>query len=227
MQFTASTPRLARSFQDLPISVPAPITEGFICSADAAHWTNSQLATVTGNAFGGLIRRELDKINKERETAVKAKNYTGPTEEITKNGKVHLVPAKAVPSDILVTKDGTTSPMDFQAEFDAIYAAYEMVPSNRTSGTSTPKDATAALARSFAEVDLVARIQSKGLTPAKFRAVKMEDGRTKFTHLLDAQYTSKADEYMARARADMEAAEANAAADDFDLSLDTDIKQAA
>ena len=197
-----NAPALSREFAGHPISVPAVFTEGHVLTSGEAAWTNGQVATVLGNAFGGAIRRALEALDKERNEAHKNKTYTGPTVE-GKNGKPIPAPAEFADLD-----------WNPQSKFDEIFSAYEFAASTRGSGNGAKSDPTTALARTYAEVDLNARIASKGRTATEFRKVKMEDGRTKYTHLVDAQFESKKADYLERAKAEMADAAASVTEDD-------------
>jgi hypothetical protein len=173
------------------IALKVPTGYDLIDDADFRQWVYTQTATVVGNAFGGFLRRKLETVNKER----------------TAEGKKPLADAAALK-------------LDFQAEFDRIFSEYTYAPSERTPGGKATTDPIKSLALALAEIDLIAKIKAKGLTPAAFRKVKMEDGRTKFSHYRDEQFALKEDEYMERAKAQMEASEAGATGeDDLDLTL--------
>ena len=106
--------------------------------------------------------------------------------------------------------------IDAQTLFNDIFADYTLAPSTRGTGASKPKsDPIASLARSFAEADLIAKIEAKGLEVRKFRTTKEADGRTSFTRLLDAQFEKGKEDYLDRAR-EMFADAADAATDDDD-----------
>lgn len=203
-----TTATLSRESYGIPLSIPVVFDGEAILTPEQSAWASGQVATVTINAFGALVRRQLAAEDAKRAEAHKAKTYEGPMDEKGKH------PAPATVPDL--------KGVDWQAEFDTIFADYELKPSTRGtgSGSKAATDPVSSLARSLAEMDLIARIQLSGKTTvAALRKVVMPDGRRKFTHFVDQQFASKQDEYMARAKARHEEALMNAEAGE-EFSLD-------
>ena len=183
-----------RTFGGVEVTLPEAFTEGYTLTAAQAERFTALVATAAGNALGSSIRKAI-----EAETdARKSKKHDQHGVEVT------------------VDQLGK----DWQEAFNSTFQSIATTAPKASDGTGQSKDPIASLARSLAEVDLVARINRKGMKPAQFRTVKMEDGRTKFSHLLDAQYDSGKEDYLARAKAQMEPSTAAAAqSDDSDLDL--------
>jgi hypothetical protein len=194
MNITHSTPRENRVFAGQALTCPAPYTPGHVLTDPEASFMNTYVGSAVGNRFAAALKTALEDAKGDLTAAVAASKFA-----------------------------------TLQEWFDAAYNSFEPGVAKRAAngtGTSTKSDPVLSLARSFAELDLIAKIHAKfGPTGvAKARKTKMEDGRTKFTHWLDDQFNRAKEDYMDRARAQMEESTANAVDDESealeDFSLD-------
>lgn len=144
-KFTNETQRVERTFSGIDFTVPYVFAEGHQLTKPEAAWLNSNLASVVGNAFSGDIRRGLAALNK-----------AGLEAHVKGGGK---------PKDYKEVTDPKALKWDFQKEFDAKFADYELGESNRGQGGSaaTPEDQ---LVRMFSTVDVKARLAAKDLKVA-------------------------------------------------------------
>lgn len=232
VQFTSETPRVEKEYMGIKLSVPMPIPAGHVLADKEAAWVNGQIAGAVANGYSTQVRNAMIALDKARDGAFKAGKYTGPTEPVLdakgqprhdKSGNPVVVPAKATPDDLVDVVDGKAIPWDHQAKFLERFTEFTMEPSNRGSGGGVKSDPISTLARSFAELDLIARINRKGLKVADFRKAKVTVGdveRSKFQVLLDEQFAKDKENYLDRAKAQMELANTAVTDEDDDLSLE-------
>jgi hypothetical protein len=184
-------PRLARKFADHEVSVPAVFAPGHTLSDAESKWMNSQLATVTGNAFAGSIRRALEAENTKRAAAHKAKKYEGPMDETGKK------PAPATFADL---------GWNAQEKFNEVFSNYTLGESNRGTGAGTSKDPIDQLIRTFSVMDIKARLAKKNLTPGPFYKAPSSQPdvyKSKWEELVGENIKAKHDEFKAQAEAQL------------------------
>jgi len=185
-----SNPTLSRKFAGHDIAVPTYFASGQALTDNEAKWANSVLATVTGNAFGGAIRRALETIDTERAKAFKAKKYDGPMDETGKK------PAPATFADLN---------WEPQAKFNEVFANYTLGESNRGSGTSGGADPVSQLIRTFSVMDIKARLAAKKLSPGPFykAPATVEGYKSKWEELVGENIKAKHDVFKAQAEAQL------------------------
>lgn len=200
-QFDASTPRLSRVYQDHPVTVPAAITGGHTLTDTEAAWVNSTVATIIGNGLGGVIRREIKKVDDHRAALHKQGKYDGPMK-----GKV---PAAATAADL--------NGFDPQETVDELYAKYVLAPGAEKSAS----DPLSKMIRALAEADASARIKAKGHTVAAFRKAdaSTDAHANRYDEFVAKIIFDKGDTFRAQAEAVLSAGAATTEDDDADLTL--------
>jgi hypothetical protein len=208
--FNSETPRLTRTYQGHNVLVPAAIVEGHTLTGTEAAWANSTIATIMGNKLGGVIRRELAKVDTARAALHNQGKWDGAIVEVKgKGGKVSRVPAPATEADLT----------DFSAQdvIDALYGDFVLAPGDEKSAS----DPMSKMIRALAEKDASERIKAKGHTVAAFKKAEAstDDYSNKYEEFVAKVLRDKGDAFRAQVVALMEAQASAPEDDDSDLTL--------
>lgn len=215
--FDTATLPLKRRFLDMDFAVPAPFAADHVLSAPEAAWLNGQVASVVANQYGSDVRRALVEANAAAILASKGK----PAAD------AYLKDNKRVPKDFTPATIESLG-WDHQAKFLAKYTDYTLQPGRQGSG-SAGSDPISRLVNVLASEAVKALILRKGLKVNDFMRTKVGEGEaetSKFLQLV-AQYKDAHPELADTAKAQLEAAAAADAGDDFDLGLDEEDQIAA
>lgn len=190
---------LNRTYAGQTLTVPDYFGEDQIGDETVRAWAHRQYATVTGNTFSNQLRAA-------------SAAYT----------KAHPKVKEPTFEQALSMTDHAGA----QSWYDTIALSFDHTK-ERGEGTGQANDPVTRQALAFAKTDVEAVLLSKfgkgGAAP--FRAIVEEDGRTRFTHMVEQRYLSKKDAYLERAKAAVAEAAARAEQEDdlgFDVSLPTE-----
>lgn len=202
--FDENTPRAKYKVQDMDLLIPHIYAEGHTLSEDEALFLNTRLASLMVNGYGGDLRREMTRIDDEREKLFKEGKWGGETTNKSRDGKTelrHARPAWATPAD-LEGEDWA----DHQANLDAKFAAYK--PGGNNSAVGTGRNALERTAREIAvrEVKEIAAKQGKKVKP--LMDTEHESGGSLFNYLVGERLKGKHKERIFElARAQLESPE--------------------
>lgn len=212
--FNSETPKGNYKVLGVPLTIPHVFAAGHALTEEEARFVNRQLASVTVNAYGGDVRRAMEKINEGRLEAYKAGTYTGPTFTETVRGKERTSP-------VLITQAAELPDWDHQAKIDAKFTEYEVGVSQRGGGGGGATDPMEAIIERLASTAVKDIIKRKGRSVQKFMRTKDEEHGSAFKRIV-AEYTEGHRESLqALAEAQMAAlTEQSGDGDDLDLGPD-------
>lgn len=192
MQITTSTPRVAKTYADIPFSVPQPYAEGYVLTATDAAGVNSLVAQRWGNSQAGAIRRELQALGEKNIKLCKAKSPDA-LYDTTPEGK--RTPHKFTIADLPADRD-------WQAEFDALVAEFELGVSNRGTGGSG-SDPVERLATNLSSEAVKAELKKRGYNIRQFILTPAADGVGSALSKLTRDYLAKHPELREAAKAQL------------------------
>ena len=221
-QFSAEHPTITRKIQDIEVTLPQLFVEGHPLTANEAKFVNERLNSIMVNAYGGDIRRALEKIDAERAEAHKEKKYQGPwaMDEKDPTKEAHpRKPAKATVSDLPADE------WDHQARVNEKFTNYRLGAANFREGNANASLDT--LAKDIAERELRARLAKKGIKVKPLQGIKNEEGVTKFQELIAQHLEKNKERIVALAQAQLDSISEGADDEDDDLDIPEGLVKAA
>jgi hypothetical protein len=205
--FNETSPRDKYTVKGLELTIPAVYAAGHALTHNEAAFVNNRLASIMVNAYGGDLRRELDKIDQSRAAAFKAKKYDGPM------NAAGTGPAPAEIADI---------EWDHQEKLDTKFASYKVGESNTRE--ASPKDPTDRIVWDIAEREVKNKLQQKGLKVKPLIDAKNEEHGSEFKRLVydRINHPSHKDRLLALAKAQLESANGE---DEDELNIPAELQE--